>query len=124
MDNKDKREFLRVDDIMPVNFSKIGPYDPTDPKEGQRENISGGGIKLHSPEDLANGTLLKLQFELPEAYHPITIFAIGEVVWSKGLRKTIANKKMYEVGVKFISIKEADRQKIVRYVFKKQREVK
>jgi c-di-GMP-binding flagellar brake protein YcgR len=113
----EKREFLRIEDYLPVSYFKIRKKESL--KKAQRENISGGGIKLIINEKISVGTKLKLNFDLPDSIHPLTIFAEGCVVWQKEIKED--DEKKYEVGISFEKIKKEEREKILRYVLSKRR---
>jgi c-di-GMP-binding flagellar brake protein YcgR len=71
-------------------------------------NISGGGILFKAHEYLPIGTQLEITISIPPIENPITILV--EVVRVERIKN--ANK--YWVGVKFLDIKEEDREAIVK----------
>lgn len=115
---RERREYLRVEDVDSVIYQRIFPLPQTSLNSGIRENISGGGIKLVTEENFSVGDILYLKIDLRESLNKITIEATGKVVW---IRK---REEMYEVGISFLDILEQHRRKIINYVFKKQREKK
>lgn len=115
---RERREYLRVEDVDSVIYQRIFPLPQTSLNSGIRENISGGGIKLVTEENFSVGDILYLKIDLRESLNKITIEATGKVVW---IRK---REEMYEMGISFLDILEQHRRKIINYVFKKQREKK
>lgn len=109
---RERREFLRINDDLPIKYSKALKKEPFD--VAMRENISGGGIKLILEEDLSVGTILALRIDIPDEEELHTIFATGQVVWSRK-----EDEEKYGVGIQFINIEEEDREKILEYVKKK-----
>lgn len=80
-------------------------------------DISGAGLKFITSQDLYPGDLLEIEMVLPIS-SGIIIELIGEVVRCK--RHT---QDAQEVAVKYIALNEDDRECIIRYVFKRQREL-
>jgi len=116
---REQREFLRIDDLVPVTYSKIIPPPPGKTKEGKRENIGGGGIKLISEEVFPLETVLKLQIDLPDTLEPTSVSCLGKVVWTNPIIEE-GNSK-YALGIAYLDISEGERKKIINYVFGKQR---
>jgi c-di-GMP-binding flagellar brake protein YcgR len=120
---KERREFLRVDDIVPVTYKKmVSPQDPLDPRGAMRKDISGGGIRLITNEELPKGTILELKFQLPDVPNPTEIKVLGEVVWTQKIEEE--GKTKYASGVAYVNIAESERRKIIQYVFNKHRRQK
>lgn len=117
MTASEKREFLRVEDIVPVSYSK-SLLQPPHPKQGSRKDISGGGIRLNSKEEIPLGTVLDIKIDLPDVFQPTTIKCRGRVVWCQKMEGDVEE---YNVGVIYMNIPEQDRKKIINYVFGKHR---
>jgi len=87
-------------------------------------NISGAGVKFKCPEDFQPGDFLEIAMVLPISSGSSIEF-IGEVVRcacvSQGIHEQ--KEKINEVAVKYAAINEDDREFIIRYVFKRQREL-
>lgn len=88
-------------------------------EEGKCIDISGEGMKINLPLGLKEGTMLDLYIS-PSISPPITIVTIGEIikVWPK-------NKKTpegFKVSVRFMAINEYDRESLIKYIYKRQRE--
>jgi c-di-GMP-binding flagellar brake protein YcgR len=80
-------------------------------------NISESGVGFNTKEKVRKGTILELKILLP--IFPIAIIK----AWGKVVRSTPLPEGGWIVGVQYIDIKEEDQDKIVHYIFKKQREL-
>ena len=79
-------------------------------------NLSEGGLGFTTMEEFSEGDICTLEIMLP--VFPIAIIkTLGKAVRIKALPEGGAS-----IGLQFINIKEEDRDKIVHYIFKKQRE--
>ena len=79
-------------------------------------NLSEGGIGFITTEEVCDGDLLEVEMILP--VFPIAVIkAIG-----KAVRVTPLQQGGSTIGVQYINIQDEDRDKIVHYLFKKQRE--
>ncbi len=80
-------------------------------------NLSEGGIGFTTTEDVSEGDVLEIKMILP-AFPIAIIKTVGRVVRVDSLPEG----QGHTVGIQFENIKEEDQEKIVRYLFKKQRE--
>ncbi len=79
-------------------------------------NLSEGGLGFTTREQISEGDMYALEIMLP--VFPIAIIkTLGKAVRINPLPEGGAS-----IGLQFINIKEEDRDKIVHYIFKKQRE--
>jgi c-di-GMP-binding flagellar brake protein YcgR len=137
-----RREFVRLDDIIPVSYKVTVPekmdvkYKLIDKKElpgfkpgqiddsflnGFTKNISGNGMLIVVKKDIAKlGNLLEISFRLPGRTKIFDV--IGEIVRIAVEIKVEGNDEI-GVGVRFVKIDERDRTEIIRYIFDKQREI-
>ena len=90
--------------------------------EGICEDISGVGMKFRSDYPLLNGDLLNMTIPLPPI-HLATLMVIGQVKRTKKIVDEITGEKVNEVAVEFLGINESDREEIIAYSFKRQREI-
>ena len=103
-----RREFVRVDAVVPVEYSPHG-------KGGWRVkthtmNVSGGGFLLASPEGLKLGVTRDFVIDLGEGEG----FEGGPVeVVGRAVRQTDGGA----LGIVFDGISEEDRKRIIRFVF-------
>ncbi|MBZ4672677.1 flagellar brake domain-containing protein [Deferribacterales bacterium Es71-Z0220] len=116
------RRFFRVEARLKIKFRTIDYIEKDGAPEmikkeydGIIKDISGGGIRLTSDIQLEQGQAIEL--DMSEAIG--TKFdIIARVV------HIYNNDDKSEVGVEFITIKETDRDKIIKYVFQRQIELK
>ena len=87
-------------------------------------NISGSGLKFKSQDSINEGDFLDIKLVLPIA-SGVIIELIGEVVHVEGSseKNDASQPDMKDIAVKFAAINEDDREFIIRYVFKRQREL-
>ena len=77
-------------------------------------DLSGGGIRFESDCPLDKSQSLKLDLVLVPEYYNLT--TLGEVVDCQ----SIGSSGLYEIAITFSEIQEADRDAIIRHVFKRQ----
>lgn len=116
-----RRNFVRIDSKIPITYRKLQEDLKKAPEvyEGTTIDISGGGIMFSTTIKPNLNDLLEINLELPDQ---IKIIAVGKVV--RVFDKRIDKKTIYSVGVEFTIIEEADRDKIIRYIFNQQRELR
>jgi hypothetical protein len=89
----DNRQFPRMDVNTSVKFSVVIPvYD-----NGTSKDISQGGLCLETHKSLAQGSILRLEFDLP-GDPPEHIQALGKVIW----QRTNA-EGTFSTGIKFLT---------------------
>ncbi|MDI6727722.1 MAG: PilZ domain-containing protein [Thermodesulfovibrionales bacterium] len=79
-------------------------------------NISGGGLGFNSKEKYNQGDVLEIKMLLP-MMPPVALYIYGEVV------KIEQQINSYAIAVKFIAMDEDIRDEIVKFVFRRQREM-
>ncbi len=79
-------------------------------------DISGAGLKFSSPEKYNHRDILELKMLLP-MMPPVALYVYGEVI------KVESSMNGFEIAVKFIAMDEDIRDEIVKFVFKRQREI-
>ena len=86
--------------------------------KNENVNISGAGIRFIADQAFSIGDIIALRIFLPLATQT-QIDVLGEV------RKVTKSEKKgrYCIAVKFVELSEDDREMIIRYVFKRQREI-
>lgn len=115
------REFVRVHALLNVSLSYTNEQEYTKEIECKTRNISGGGMMLviNKPTDIMTGSEVFLKFNI----YNKTVYSAGRVVrnyWeldSKGVEYNI-------LGVEYTSISNEHRNIIVKYVYKKQVELR
>jgi len=85
--------------------------------------ISASGIKLNIGEPSNPGQKIALCIILPFA-PPAKLFVLGEITRSILLAPVLNEEgTLYETGIRFLNIHEEDCEKIIRYIFKRQRDL-
>lgn len=79
-------------------------------------NISGGGVSFTARERYGKGEVLELKMMLP-LLPPVALYAYGEVVQEESAADGC------RIAVKFIAMDEEIRDEIVKFVFKRQRDI-
>lgn len=111
-----QREFVRIDAKLHVTATMIEQEEESTPIKLLVNDISGGGIRLVCPHPYPIGTNLLLAFELPDEEY---IETIGQVV---RVEQPQPDRTLFWIGIKYIGMKERERNKIIKYVFQKQLE--
>jgi len=78
---------------------------------GPTLNISGGGMCLLMADPVREGMTPQLAFCLPDDPEPIT--CKGRITWC---RTSHIDPELYEVGVMFTDISDADRHRVAEFV--------
>lgn len=116
-----RRNFVRFDTKLKVSFNivrnEIADYEQT--YSGQTVDISGGGIMLATTATINKEDIVDLIINIPNIGN---ISAMGKVV--RVMEKNIQGHEILLLGIDFIVIEERDRDKIVRFIFEKQREMR
>ena len=101
-----RRQFVRIEATTTVTVTR---EDGTTAKT-YTHNLSGAGLLLNGPEDLQMEELIKVDIDVPQESLPI--HARGRVV-----RETREGFK----GVRIEMIEEGDRERLIHFVFERQR---
>ena len=113
----EKRRFMRFDAMLDVIYNLLDK--PAGKSVSRLNNLSKEGLGLSGKAPLESGSLLQLEVKIPG--DNVTIFACGEVMWS---RKTDDSKAKCDSGVKFTKIKSEDRARILDHVYEQWLKVK
>jgi c-di-GMP-binding flagellar brake protein YcgR len=116
-----RRNFVRFDTKLKISFNLIKDYitDYTQTFTGETIDVSGGGLMMATDTDVPKEELVDVQLELGSDN---VVSAVGRVV-----RLTDRNDQSnprYLLGLVFDVIEEKDRDKIIRFIFEKQRELR
>ncbi len=90
--------------------------------EGICLDISGVGLRLTCNKKVDKGTVLKLTIS-PPGTPQFTVIALGEVVRITETGNEKNQKDSHELAIEFIAINEDDKEEIIGYTFKRQREL-
>lgn len=74
-------------------------------------NISEHGIFIETKEPMATGTLINLQFMLPDSSKKMDV--LGKVTWVNPVRKSSDENYNPGMGVRFENLTEVDREIIL-----------
>jgi c-di-GMP-binding flagellar brake protein YcgR len=103
-----RRDYVRVEAFVPVTYQPAGPDGWT--ATANTLDVSGGGFRVAEAEALRLGDMLRFTLELGEGEEPLQ--AVAEAVRE-------AAEGAY--GMRFVEILERDRQRLVRWVFARER---
>ena len=103
-----RRDYVRVEAYVPVMYKPDGPDGWT--ATAHTLDVSGGGFRMAEAEGLRLGDMLRFTLELGEGEQPVQ--AVAQAVREAGER---------EFGMRFVEILERERQRLVRWVFARER---
>lgn len=106
----ERRHFPRLAVSVPINYSVLSNGDHI-----MTKNLSAGGLCITIYDDIGVGSRLTLKIYLPGESSPVVV--IGKIVWKDEFIISSDPQKRFEVGVEFVNIDDADRDKIYQYVF-------
>ncbi len=109
-----RREFVRVDAVVPATVM-LGERDAETADDREQVetwtvDASGAGFRLAGPEALALGEQASLEVRLPDGEPPLAVEAVVVRECDEGHR-----------GVKIVEISRAGQQRLVHFVFERQR---
>ncbi|MDP2923213.1 MAG: PilZ domain-containing protein [Candidatus Omnitrophota bacterium] len=113
---EEHRKYIRINKALIVRF-KISKNHLG--MSSRSEDISEDGVRLFTLQRLEPGMILDLNFHLQESAEPIAVK--GRVVWQND-RKNIYFPSA--IGIQFVEIQPADRNRIRDYVNKVSAELK
>ncbi|MEA2413230.1 MAG: hypothetical protein QOC77_3791 [Thermoleophilaceae bacterium] len=103
-----RRDYVRVEAFVPVAYQPDGPDGWT--ASAHTLDVSGGGFQIAEAEALKLGDMLRFTLDLGEGEEPV--HAVACAVREAGERV---------FGMRFVEILERDRQRLVRWVFARER---
>jgi c-di-GMP-binding flagellar brake protein YcgR len=103
-----RRDYVRVEAYVPATYQPAGPDGWT--ATAHTLDVSGGGFQLAEAEGLRHGDMMRFTLELGEGEEPL--HAVAEAVREAGDGT---------FGMRFVEILERDRQRLVRWVFARER---
>jgi PilZ domain-containing protein len=103
-----RRDYVRVEAFVPVTYQPDGPDGWT--ATANTLDVSGGGFRIADAEGLRLGDMLRFRLELGEGEQPVQ--AVAQAVREAGDAG---------FGMRFVEILERDRQRLVRWVFARER---
>lgn len=101
---KEKRSARRVPVKLRVDWKAEGTF-----LYENATNISEHGIFVETNDPMEPGTMIDLQFTIPDSHKKIQV--LGEVAWANPLRP----EKNYNpgMGIRFVNLKEIDKEMIL-----------
>jgi c-di-GMP-binding flagellar brake protein YcgR len=103
-----RRDYVRVEAFVPVTYKPAGPEGWT--VTAHTLDVSGGGFRLADAEALRIGDTLRFTLELGEGERRLAAVATAVREAADGA-----------FGMRFVEILELDRQRLVRWVFARER---
>lgn len=122
MQKVQRRNFFRVSADLSVGFRVLPEVtamsmDPFIP--ARAKDISGGGLLLSTEQPIAREMVVELLVTIPQEKEQVP--AVAKIVFVKEGK---GGDKHREAATVFMVIDEPDREKIVKYVFKRQQELR
>jgi PilZ domain len=106
-----RRDYVRVEAFVPVSYNPDGPDGWT--ATGHTLDVSGGGFQVTEAEGLRLGDMLRFTLDLGEGEDPVAAVACAVREAGESGEGTF--------GMRFVEIPERDRQRVVRWVFARER---
>lgn len=131
-----RRQFYRLEKMLDVTYYPV-KSDVAEPEALQSSwwmggddapdeifsavslNISGGGMRLVTKRSLEKGQHVMLDFNLDMEEEMEKMHLLGEIVECRRIDGTAQPK--YMVRLKFLSLSEGKREKIIKYIFNEER---
>lgn len=86
----------------------------------EQVNLSGGGVRIRTREQLSPGSIVHLKLYLPRTtLRPIHV--VGSVVRTNEVMLTLGTGRAFATALKFMHIDEQDRENLIAFLFNEQR---
>jgi c-di-GMP-binding flagellar brake protein YcgR len=112
-----RRQWVRVPTKLAMRFREINSEKKDEPYIGETVDISGGGLLFVTHDPVAEGQMVELEIALPG---PIPLFCKAKLL--RILEKPKKEGASSKVILEFTEISEGQRDRIISYIFEKQRE--
>ncbi len=103
-----RRDYVRVEAFVPVTYRPDGPEGWT--ATAHTLDVSGGGFQIADAEGLRLGDMRRFTLDLGEGEDPIEAVATA-----------VREVREESFGMRFAEIPESERQRLVRWVFARER---
>ena len=117
-----RRDAFRLNINTMVLFSVIeNDGNQTEKEEGKVVDLSAGGAKILTNKEINQGELLNLSIQLDNDL----IIAFGDIRFSDEApqpKSRTEPRYAYAYGISFVMLADSDQEKIIRYMYKAQRE--
>lgn len=112
-----RRQFYRLKIVLPVEIKILDNKEGSPILKGYSVDISGNGLRLNIDQKLDVNSIIKCNIKLSSNE---TLSVKGRVV-----RVALDNKLAYkyDIGIAFVDIPNATQDRIVKFIFEKQREL-
>lgn len=111
-----RRDYFRLDLDGVIRLHKEKKDGSVMKKEAQLLDVSGGGVQIKTKKEFAEGDIIKLSFK--------NLLNLNELIKGEVVRKSKDDFKTYRYGIKFIDIKQGEREKIIQWIFSLQRQLR
>lgn len=112
-----RRQWVRVPAKLPLRFRASAHEKDVKPSEGNSLDISGGGILFLTADAVEDGQIIELEINLPNR---TPVFCKAKIL--RTVEKASQIGQPNKVILEYYEISEGHRDKIVNYIFEKQRE--
>lgn len=134
-----RREFFRINKIIDLNYFRISdevaalptteelfvvthnPENNYEKNAGTILDISGGGIRFSTTEQLEKDSCVLSEFELENERYDNTFYLVTQIIESKPVQ---GDSRHYMNRAKFLLKNLKDREAIVRYIFEEERQMR
>ena len=117
-----RRDAYRLNLDAMVLFSVVeADGNQSEKDEGKVVDLSAGGARILTNRVIDEGELLNLSIQLDNDL----LIAFGDIRFSDKAPPTTSKsqtKYAYQYGISFVLLADSDQEKIIRYIYKKQRE--
>jgi c-di-GMP-binding flagellar brake protein YcgR len=116
-----RRQNFRVKCLVPVEITGTIREDPRSNAttvlniKTVSNDLSASGISVRFAKRIPEGSIINIKLSLPDSGRPISIPC--SIIYSEYLTE---NQILYRTGVRYLAISEAERARIVRYVYRTQ----
>lgn len=114
-----RRQWVRVPAIIDIHFKaqKHQDDEKVEQYKGSTIDISGGGMLFYTSDPVENGQVLDIKIDLPDRQ---SLFCKAKII--RILEKASEKGKKNKAILEYTDINEGDRDKLVNFIFEKQRE--
>lgn len=106
---KDKRQAKRVPLSLKVDWAAEGNF-----LFENATNISEHGIFIETKKLMDPGTMINLQFKVPDTGKKMEV--LGEVIWVNPVRPGAGENHNPGMGIRFVNLRDIDRETILSLV--------
>ena len=107
---KERRKFKRFDAYMSVRYQVPGQQET--PGIALSKDLSREGLKINSPTQLAEGTTLDLELDIPDDPKPVR--TSGKIVWADPKH---SQDEGFDMGVRFVMMDPVDKFRVLDYAY-------